>query len=205
MKNVLRILAFTVVALGLFYAPAAKADTFNLTASSSNGVTVTATMTGTLLSPGDYLVTSITSGNVVIPATLASTFGTSSGSIALEPNPNSNGAVFTTANGLFNADNVLDTSAGNLLFDYYGLVFFVGPSCSVGSGCTELNIYNTTGNSSGQELLGTYNWGGVVLNNFQVTDTTTNTSYGTPEPVTLLLFGTGLMGIGGMVRRKLSR
>jgi hypothetical protein len=27
----------------------------------------------------------------------------------------------------------------------------------------------------------------------------------TPEPVTLMLFGTGLLGIGGMVRRKLSR
>jgi hypothetical protein len=33
----------------------------------------------------------------------------------------------------------------------------------------------------------------------------TLTATSTPEPVTLLLFGTGLMGIGGMVRRKLNR
>jgi hypothetical protein len=205
MKNILRILAFTVVALGLFYAPAAKADTFTLTASSSNGVTVTANMTGTFLSSGEYLINSITSGNVVVPVSVTSL---TAGSIAggLEPNPSSPaGPVFTTANGQFYADDVLFLNAGNFLFDNAGLVFFVGNGCTVGSGCPEFNIYNTTGNNNGQEWLINSGGGGVWLDNFSITDNTTHTSYGTPEPVTLLLFGTGLMGIGGMVRRKLSR
>ena len=216
MRNVLRILAFTVVALALVYTPAAKADTFTFIASSSSGVTIDASMTGTLLSPGEYLITSITSGNVFVPSGVTSL---TAGSIAggLESGSGT-GAVFTTQNGQFFANNVLYLNAGNFIFDYWGLVFFVGNGCSVGSGCPEFNIYNTTGNNSGQEWLINSGGGGVWLNSFSITDISTGQSYGTPdpitsshdplgtpEPITLLLFGTGLMGIGGMVRRKLNR
>ena len=45
--------------------------------------------------------------------------------------------------------------------------------------------------------------GYLALDNVSVTEQTSGTSV--PEPSSLLLLGTGVLGLGGMVRRKLGR
>jgi hypothetical protein len=189
MKNVLRIFAFTVVALGLFYAPAAKADTFTLTGSGTtsalDAVTLSLTLTSyTPLGSGNFLITGIT-GSGITTSDPSFVTGNSTGIIPGGP------GAFITPSGKFNVDNVLYASSA--LLDSAGLAFYIGS--------TEANIWsNGDGTYSLYELVN-----GSYASSTLTSLTVTHDTYGTPEPITLMLFGTGLMGIGGMVRRKLNR
>jgi hypothetical protein len=167
MKNVLRILAFTVVALGLFYAPAAKADTFTFTFSGGGNTASGVFTTGNAGSP--YTVTGIT--------------GTVDGSAitVLSSYAGSDQLLYFPATGGFYAD-------------------FAGISFATANG-VDYNITNYPSASGNFINISTLDPGGSGAFVAPITMSVT----ATPEPITLLLFGTGLMGIGGMVRRKLSR
>ncbi|MGA3126218.1 MAG: PEP-CTERM sorting domain-containing protein [Candidatus Korobacteraceae bacterium] len=164
MKNVLRILAFTVVALGLFYAPAAKADTFDFTYSGSG-----------------YSASGVfTTGNAGSPFTVTGITGTADGS------------AITSLSLYAGADQLLYfPPSGGSYADGAGISF------ATLSG-VDYNIYAYNGGI--YLLVSTVDPVGYPENGVPIT-----MSAVTPEPITLLLFGTGLMGIGGMVRRKLSR
>ncbi len=186
MKTALKILTFSFVTLALIYAPAAKAASFTLNAS-GGGVSLTATLTGVSLGGGKFLITGMT-------GTLAG-FGTIT---AIDPNPNSNGdpfEYFVVGKSGYWADNVLYLAGGadnddlgggaNSYLDNYGLVFYVGGNW--------FDLFYSTDDGGFYGLL--YNDGKSFLGPADVSVT--------PEPVTLMLFGTGLAGIVGLVRRKL--
>jgi len=81
-----------------------------------------------------------------------------------------------------------------------GLLWFVGGSNTADN---QLNLFYATGTQWGTNYaLYTYG-GGAYPSIDNLSATLSNVTY-TPEPVTLILFGTGLAGIGGFVRRRLA-
>ena len=97
--------------------------------------------------------------------------------------------AFTSPSGAFIVDNVLQPSSDPIL-DGNGLLF--------GNGSLEINIWgNTPGNYSFYSYNGSYN--------VQFTGAGTATATLVPEPASLMLLGSGLLGIAGFTRKFMGR
>jgi hypothetical protein len=218
-KNVLRILAFTAVALGLFYAPAAKAETFTLTAAgslvgnSATTISINLTLTGTPLSNGkapNYGITSATGSVIVAGEPTFTNIALVAGS-GTAPGGEISSGVWSA--GTLTYDNkLLGVNAANYL-NTEGLLLVI-PGLTETKNVTEVGQPKKVAATSDYWVLEWNKTGGYYeLQNTLVTAAYYNLGNSvevpslskTPEPITLVLFGTGLIGIGGMVRRKLSR
>ncbi len=165
---------------------AARADSFDFTfgnaSSSFSGSGVL--KTGTLEAPGEYSIASVTGtaetaphgANLVINSVLApGTFPT------------------VTNGGTFPAnDDVLFVTDGVGSLDGNGLAFIL-------SNGAQIDLYDPSG-SNADALLERAN-GKDVFEDVPITITAVTS---TPEPSTIALLGTGLLGFAGMVKRRLA-
>ena len=110
-----------------------------------------------------------------------------------------------TAGGLFNYDNIVYLPAGPYYVDYLGLVFdvagrgltnFCGSSACAGAPYTDINAFNG------------YGFTNVDTVSFSLLPATDPppivASSAVSEPGTLLMFGSGLLGLAGVLHRKLA-
>lgn len=208
MKRPLLNTILTLAALAVFAAPAA-ADTVTLSGCSSCfGSVYTLTVNPTTLgSTTDFTVTLTidTTGTSAGPATAISavSFKISSSvtSLTLTSAPGGTGAWVTSANNINNAgcagsgagfvcseDNPSVTSA------QLGGVFTWTWDITIPSGTLFVNL-------AGNHIGAKYNNSTGTLNGFITSDTGATPI---PEPGTLALFGTGLIALAGVIRRKLA-
>jgi len=230
MKNVLRIIAFTVVIL---LAASAFAGPISITNSNFSVVTGNC---------GSYTYQGPGSGNCPFQdLNVASGIGWTFGSYVTAGGPG-DGLVTSAAGNPFDppsfaglpagtqaaflqeGGSVSQTLSGFTTGRTYDLSFYLGSRYIGGMGNqtveVEINglVIGTYALSSGtpftlENLNFMYTGAtGPATLEFLGTATGDQTAFvtdasitATPEPVTLMLFGTGLMGIGGMVRRKMSR
>jgi hypothetical protein len=185
----------------LLLGPAAFADTFTFNFSGSGFTgsgTFTATATGT---PGQYLINNISgSTNSVAITGLLGTFS------------------FPPIGDLANDNDLYYPLLDGGALDAYGFSYQTG----TGSGITDYNIYYIAGAPTGTyDLLSSADppsdgnpndYPTYTLDSFSITDTTTGTSVtsppgtaATPEPGSLALLATGMLGVAGVVRRRVVR
>jgi hypothetical protein len=166
----------------------AKADGFNFTIT-GNGVTASGVITvATTGTPGVDEITGIYG--------TYSDSGISNAQITgMYPDPTF--SPIEDSHSLFIFDNLFYESGNSgLALDYYGMVFTLdnggyvgvcGTSCTTGGLPYNLNVVDATGNY-------THNNEGIGV---------TFSPAATPEPSSLMLFGTGVLGLAGAARRKL--
>lgn len=171
-------LALSLVA-ALAFIPSAFAETINLNFT-GGGVTAVGTLDGTL------------NGNIFTPtsANLNFTGGTFTGLGTLVPNVGSDPGGATTTIGVgggtnFTFDNVFTLGSGQQL-DNLGAVFAVGGG-----------YVNLWGNSASDYEL----FEGNYLGDYHGSLSTSMAP--TPEPSSIVLLGTGILGAAGIVRRKM--
>jgi hypothetical protein len=219
MRNALRVFAFTVVTLALVYAPAAKADnlkacelttcTFAITASGpvdGGVISINLNLVGTPLSTDkhpDYGITRATGTVVLYGITYydVSLVADSGGAGTKELAPTGWGNTVSTT--LYYDNKLLGTTGAAEYLNTSGLLLEI-PGLHASKTVKKVSeesdywILEWHANGGYYELQNAF----ITTDVYQLNSLTATT---TPEPVTLLLFGTGLMGIGGMVRRKLNR
>lgn len=177
---VLALLLMVVLTVGTIPANAGTFNTFDYTFN-SEGVTATGTLSGDLIAPGEYLLTSGTIYLTGAPRDL-------NGNGALAPNPPYAFEIGggTTLNGL---DDLLFPDADPQIDTEGGLAFLMHSGLGVGIG----------GNSPGSYWMFGGNWELNTNGSFSATPSPV------PEPATLGLLGTGLIGLGLVIKRKRTR
>jgi hypothetical protein len=176
-------LALLAIAAALAITPAIKADTFPFLFVTSNGTTITGTLTGSLSSPGVYAIDGVS-------GTLNDTYFPSANGVydvvsdPISPDPTNS----TVPVNWFTYDDLLTPGApdGEIL-DNDGLYFY---DSSLG---WAISIW---GNGAGQP----YTW--EVADSGGYRDGGDGEFYITPEPTSLLLLGTGLLGLAFLAFRK---
>ena len=83
--------------------------------------------------------------------------------------------------------------------DLYGLLFNV-------AGLGDVNLCGTTACAGSDSYTSISNFGGIVNTNVTATFNSVTPTFNspTPEPGTLLMFGSAMIGLGGVVRRKIN-
>jgi hypothetical protein len=190
-------LLFACLVLVLLSVPAAFADSFTFTYADGT-VTATGTLAGSLTSGGNCSQLggscyNITSGNITVTGAPVSGSGT------LVANPNAPG-FSTSPQGGFWYDNLfVPNSKPGLQVDWYGLLFVVGKGTP---NQVEVNLWD---NSNSYQLTEGYAAGNYPYNGSADLSNTSFTSAdppAVPEPASLALFGSGLLGLMGAIRRK---
>ncbi len=186
--------ALLALAAALAISPAAMADTFNYTYTGVDGVVATGTLTGSNIGGNQF---GVTSGTITISGS-----GLVTGSGVLI-----GGTGFATSpNGAFNYDNfvfvpVSDPNAyvdsvGGLLFQLDSTPFQI----NIFSGVWDGNEINPPFGGKGTD---TYSiWEGTSQTNYNYHNVGDLTITPTPEPGSLFLLGTGLLGLALILFRK---
>ena len=172
---------------------AAHADTFNFSfGSAASGVSGSGTLTGSLIGTNEYLITGITGSN-----TLAG-FGSSTIASLLKAGtatPAAPGHVPTTSD-----NDLFHLATGTFSFDKGGLSYKLDDGVQV----------NLFGSSDELFYIQVCNIGTLAYlqqSTLNITPSGTPSPNppivaATPEPSSLLLLGSGLLGIAGMARRR---
>ena len=176
-----RALIFCALAASIFFAGSARADEFAISFTSTSGLGFfgSATVDANPLGGGAFQITGVEPGGSVTDG--PGGFGTSS---------------ITGINGDFGADNELFFPAGSQgFFDFNGATFVLANG-------SEVNLFaidNGNGTFSPAALEGNAN---STVGEF-VNETVTPTTSPVPEPGSLALLGTSVLGAVGMLRKRI--
>ena len=179
MRSVFFVSAAALLSVGIM----ARADTFNLSFGSSSSVFTGSGIltTGAAEAPGEYLITSVTGTaettangpDLVIRSILAP---------GVFPTPTNGGTFPANDNTLF-----VTNGLGNLSQD--GLSFILGNGA-------QINLYD---DGLGDDALLERTNGSDVYEDATITITAVAS---TPEPASVALLGTGMLGVAGIVKRR---
>jgi hypothetical protein len=193
-----QLFALTMAMAVAFASSTAKADDFSYTFTGNDGVVATGTLTGSAVSTGVF---DITSGTITLTGAPAcnncgALSGPMDGNGVFATNPGT--GVFQTGGGselILDGTNSLLYPSANQLIDNAGILLFQMDS-GLGVG-----LFSNEPNGPGYGMFGG-NW---TLGDSGDLNVTSGDPSATPEPSSLMLLGTGLLGVAGAARNKFRR